>query len=117
MDIPALAMQMTQTNVMNQVGIAVLAKNLDTVEEMGDAMTKMMEQSVNPNLGANIDLTIQQSAMERWKRFAEWGWQKIAPSMIGLTYFHIGKTLEQRVLLAKLQRDRGIAQQLTPLVS
>lgn len=40
------------------IGIAVLSKNLDTVETAGQNMIKMMEQSVNPNLGSTIDTRI-----------------------------------------------------------
>lgn len=40
------------------VGTAVLAKNLDTIEKAGQAMIKMMEQSVQPSLGNHIDLRI-----------------------------------------------------------
>lgn len=40
------------------VGIAVLAKNLDIIEELGQGMIKMMEQSVTPHLGQNIDLRV-----------------------------------------------------------
>ena len=58
MDIAALSASMSLADVNSQVGIAVLAKNLDTIEELGDGMKKMMELSVNPNLGANIDVTV-----------------------------------------------------------
>lgn len=58
MDIAALSSSMSLADVNSQVGIAVLAKNLDTIEELGDGMKKMMELSVNPNLGANIDVTV-----------------------------------------------------------
>lgn len=58
MDIPALSVAMSQANVVNQYNIAVLAKTLDTVEESGDRMIKMMEQSVTPHLGQNIDITV-----------------------------------------------------------
>ncbi len=40
------------------IGIAVLSKTLDTIEQSGQNMIKMMEQSVNPDLGQNIDLRI-----------------------------------------------------------
>ncbi len=40
------------------VGVAVLSKNLDVIEELGQSMIKMMEQSVAPHLGQNIDLTV-----------------------------------------------------------
>ena len=58
MDIAALSASMSLADVNSQVGIAVLAKNLDTIEELGDGMKKMMELSVNPNLGATIDVTV-----------------------------------------------------------
>ncbi|SDB30755.1 YjfB family protein [Eubacterium oxidoreducens] len=41
-----------------QVGTAVLAQNLDTAETIGDTMTKMMEQSVNPSVGSNFDMSV-----------------------------------------------------------
>lgn len=40
------------------VGVAVLAKNLDTIEQAGESMIKMMEQSVQPYLGQNIDIKL-----------------------------------------------------------
>ena len=58
MDITALSSSMSLADVSSQVGIAVLAKNLDTIETLGDGMKKMMEMSVNPNLGANIDVQV-----------------------------------------------------------
>lgn len=56
MDIPGLSMAMSQVNLMNDCSVAVLAKTLDTVEESGELMIQMMEQSVTPHLGANIDI-------------------------------------------------------------
>lgn len=56
MDIPALSVAMSQANLINDCNIAVLAKTLDTVEESGELMIQMMEQSVTPHLGANIDI-------------------------------------------------------------
>ena len=58
MDIAALSTSMSLADVNSQGGMAVLAKNLDTIETMGDGMKKMMEMSVNPNLGANFDVTV-----------------------------------------------------------
>ena len=40
------------------VGIAVLSKNLDVIEKLGQSMISMMEQSVAPHLGQNIDLRV-----------------------------------------------------------
>jgi len=39
----------------SDVGIAVLGKNLDAMKQDGNGMLKMMESSVTPNLGQNID--------------------------------------------------------------
>ena len=58
MDIPTLSIAMSQANIVNQYNIAVLSKTLDTVEESGTMMIKMMEQSVSPHLGQNIDITV-----------------------------------------------------------
>lgn len=58
MDIPALSVAMSQANMVNQYNIAMLSKTLDTVEESGAMMIKMMEQAVTPHLGQNIDITV-----------------------------------------------------------
>lgn len=58
MDIAALSMVSSQANIMTQVSTAVLSMNLDTVQEAGDNIVKLMEQSVAPNLGQNIDISI-----------------------------------------------------------
>ncbi len=58
MDIAALSMAMGEQNIMSQISVAVLDKSLSTVSSAGDSMVKMMEQSVNPNLGQNIDISM-----------------------------------------------------------
>lgn len=63
MDIAALSMGISQADVINNVETAVLAKSLDTMKESGAGLIDMMnrstmERSVNPELGANIDITI-----------------------------------------------------------
>ena len=58
MDIAAISMAMSQQNLMTNINVAILSQSLDTVETMGTDMVKMMEQSVQPNLGQNIDITI-----------------------------------------------------------
>ncbi len=40
------------------IGTAVLAKSLDSFELSCEGIIKMMEQSVNPMVGQNIDLKI-----------------------------------------------------------
>ncbi len=50
----ALATQKTNT----EVGTAVLSKALNTSEQSGEAMVKMMENSVTPWIGGNIDASV-----------------------------------------------------------
>lgn len=62
MDIAALSMSMAQTDLMNSVGIAMLDKSLDMSDDLAAAFTTAldhsMELSVNPHIGANIDISI-----------------------------------------------------------
>ena len=55
MDIASLSTAMSTQNILNDVGVAMLSKSLDTVEDMGDGMVNIMESSVTPYLGQNID--------------------------------------------------------------
>ena len=50
MDIAALSTSMAS--------IRVLSMSLDDLETAGDGLRKMMEMSVNPGLGANIDVSV-----------------------------------------------------------
>ena len=60
MDIPSLSMGLAQSRTLNEVGTAMLAKSLDNLESTGaqmvNMMTTSMELSVNPAVGANIDV-------------------------------------------------------------
>lgn len=58
MDISALPGLLAAQDINSQIGTAILSKSLDTVEDLGDSMIKMMEQSVYPNLGQNIDVLV-----------------------------------------------------------
>ncbi len=58
MDIAALSMQTSALNAADMVSVAVFKKTLDTMEGTGESMIKMMEQSVTPHLGQNIDLRV-----------------------------------------------------------
>ena len=61
MNINALSptnMTVSSTESMTPIDFKMLAKTLDTMEESGDAMIKMMEQSVNPMVGANFDMRV-----------------------------------------------------------
>ena len=61
--IPELSTQLSQQKLITEVGTAILAKTLDQMEAgsagMVDIMSRsMMEQSVNPNLGTNVDIMV-----------------------------------------------------------
>jgi hypothetical protein len=58
MDIPALSMAMSSANLVNQVGTAMLSKSLDNADVMGEGIKKIMEASVNPAIGQNVDYSI-----------------------------------------------------------
>lgn len=56
--IPALSMVMAQTDVLSKVGTSILGDMLDTAKQDSAALTKMMELSVNPAIGANFDMSV-----------------------------------------------------------
>ena len=58
MDIAQLSMDMSTQNIFSDVSVAVLKNSLDTMEDLGNGMTKMMESSVTPYLGQNIDYLV-----------------------------------------------------------
>ncbi len=58
MDIAALSMAMAQSQLITDFGTGMLSKSLETFTDIGEDFTKMMEQSVNPELGANIDIRL-----------------------------------------------------------
>ncbi len=58
MDIAALSTSMSLANIQTEFGIAMLDKSLENMEVMGDGMKKILETSVNPHLGGNIDVSV-----------------------------------------------------------
>lgn len=58
MDIAALSTSMSMANVQAEFGVAMLDKSLEQLEVMGDGMRKILETSVNPHLGGNIDVSV-----------------------------------------------------------
>lgn len=58
MDITALSTGLSQSNLMTQVSASVLKLSMDTAEQSMENMVKLMETSVNPNLGGTIDISI-----------------------------------------------------------
>lgn len=68
MDIAALSAVMSKSSLALQVGASVLSINKDLMEQQGQALmtllqaantaTPIMEQSVSPHLGGNIDIKL-----------------------------------------------------------
>ncbi len=58
MDIASLSTALSMTQLNNDISILMLGKQLDAAETMGDSMIKLMEQSVTPHLGGNVDISL-----------------------------------------------------------
>lgn len=56
--IGSTSISVSDTGSMNAIDLSLLKKSLDAVEINGDMITKMMEQSVNPLIGSNIDVRL-----------------------------------------------------------
>ena len=63
MDIAGLSMNLAQTQLLSNVGTAVLSQSLEQAKDLSANMIEMldasaMERSVNPDIGANIDIMV-----------------------------------------------------------
>lgn len=58
MDISALSMQAVSVQPNDMISVAMFKKAMETVETNGAEMIQMMERSVQPNLGQNIDIKL-----------------------------------------------------------
>ena len=62
MNIPELSTALANMELSEKVGVAVLAKALDSAEVTGDTLIQMMDRSmelsVNPSVGSNIDIYV-----------------------------------------------------------
>ncbi len=58
MDIAGASMVMSQSKLMDQASIAVMKIAMNTGKENAQAMTDMLEKSVSPNLGQNLDIRV-----------------------------------------------------------
>ena len=56
--IASLSMYMSQTKLMQDLGTAALDMVLDSAQSQGISEAAMMELSVNPDIGSNIDLSV-----------------------------------------------------------
>ncbi|RQD72053.1 MAG: putative motility protein [Tindallia sp. MSAO_Bac2] len=65
MDIAAMSMTLSQMKLQQEASVSVLkmamdssAPQMDGLEKMLDANAKMMEQTVTPHLGGNLDVEL-----------------------------------------------------------
>lgn len=58
MNISSLSAALNTTNITNDIQVAILDKGLETFEDCGQDLIKMMELSVNHNLGQHIDYSV-----------------------------------------------------------
>ena len=58
MDIASLSTAMSMSRIATQASTQVLKLSMDQMEATGEQMAKMMELSVNPGLGAKLDVRI-----------------------------------------------------------
>ncbi len=50
--------QLPTTGMPSEVSLAILGKQIDASQQMGDSMIKALENSVTPYLGSNIDVSV-----------------------------------------------------------
>ena len=58
MDIASISIAMSMADLQTDIGIAVLSKSMDSMETMGEGMKKILESSVTPHIGGNVDVTV-----------------------------------------------------------
>lgn len=58
MSLSALSIGASAIDTSNTIGLAMVKKSLESIEQDGAGLTKMMEASVQPHLGQNIDYTV-----------------------------------------------------------
>lgn len=56
--IASMSMHMAQTDLMQSIGTAVLDMALDTDLMQGQSAASILESSVNPDIGSNIDISV-----------------------------------------------------------
>ncbi|ABR46966.1 conserved hypothetical protein [Alkaliphilus metalliredigens QYMF] len=58
MDIAALSMGLNQMKIQQEASISVMKMAMDAGKAPVEELTKMMEQSVSPNVGSNLDIKL-----------------------------------------------------------
>lgn len=50
--------QISPSTSPSDISVAILGKQLDVTQKLGDTMIQAMEHSVNPHIGGNIDISV-----------------------------------------------------------
>lgn len=58
MDIAALSVSMSQSNLAQAVGLRVFQMAKEQAVQQSQDLTQMLERSVQPNLGGNLDIRV-----------------------------------------------------------
>lgn len=62
MDVTALnniaLSQISPSTSPSDISVAILGKQLDVTQKLGNTMIQAMERSVNPHIGGNIDISV-----------------------------------------------------------
>ena len=62
MDVTALnniaLSQISPSTSPSDISVAILGKQLDVTQKLGDTMIQALERSVNPHIGGNIDISV-----------------------------------------------------------
>ena len=62
MDVTALnniaLSQISPSTSPSDISVAILGKQLDVTQKLGDTMIQAMERSVDPHIGGNIDISV-----------------------------------------------------------
>jgi hypothetical protein len=58
MDIPAMSMALSQNNLSQAVGVSVLNLAKDASIQQSQDMVQLIQQSVQPSLGRNLDIRV-----------------------------------------------------------
>lgn len=57
-DITALSTSMSTSNILTEVSFALCDMAMDDMEVNAEGLRKIMEQSVTPHIGQNIDISV-----------------------------------------------------------
>lgn len=57
-DVEHFAMTNTASQIKNEINVQLLSNSIDQIRTQGTDMIRMMELSVNPNIGSNVDVFI-----------------------------------------------------------